>query len=193
MKNTVYIVLLALLANSAAAQNEFQECAKKIFLFTDTAATRSEWQNCVSGKQIPDFSVTTISGKKIKTEELRGKVLVINFWFIDCHPCIAELPALNKLADDYKDKNVVFLAITYETIKRLNADFFPKYKFDFTMVSEAGSVIKMFGGTGYPTTYIIDKKGKIKEAWAGGPTDEKAETEAYLKSKPIIDELLKDE
>jgi len=142
---------------------------------------------------MPDFTAKTISGNTITMKELKDKVVVINFWFIDCHPCIAELPALNKLVEDYRDKNVVFLAITYETLKRLNEDFFPKYKFDFTIMPDAKAVTHMFNASGYPTTYIVDKKGIINTAWCGGSINEAAKTEAYLKAKPIIDELLKAE
>ncbi|MEI9911703.1 MAG: TlpA disulfide reductase family protein [Bacteroidota bacterium] len=198
MKVASVLLFITLLTKVSSAQNDLFKCAEKNFLHMDTVLKQgknpwNEWHDCVIGKQMPDFSVTTISGQKIEAEKLRGKILVINLWFIDCHPCIAELPALNKLVDAYRDKNVVFLAMTYETLKRLNVDFFPKYKFDFSLLSDADAVIDMFGGSGYPTTYIIDKKGKIKEAWIGGPIDEKAETEAYLKAKPIIDELLKAE
>jgi len=153
----------------------------------------AEWHDCVLGKQIPDFSVTTISGEKIETQKLRGKVLVIDFWMIDCYPCIAELPYLNQMVEEYKNKNVVFLAITFETLTRLNSDFFPKYKFDFSIVSDAKSVIDSFGGSGYPKTFIFDKTGKIKEVWPGGFTNEKNKNDMYLNAKPIIDKLLKAE
>ncbi len=118
---------------------------------------------------------------------------MINFWFVECHPCIAELPALNKLAEEYKDNSVVFLAPTYETKQWLDTFFYTKYKYDFMIIPDAINVINQFGGTGYPTTYIIDRKGKLKEVFNGGPIDIKAETEIYLKAKPIIDELLKAE
>ena len=127
----------------------------------------------------------------VEFDKLKGKIIVINFWFIGCHPCIAELPALNKLVKEYQGTGVVFLAFTWETVASIRKDFLSKYKLDFTILPEANELISKVSGSGYPTTYILDKKGIIKEAWNGGSTDETAKTEAYLKAKPIIDELLK--
>ena len=116
---------------------------------------------------------------------------MVNLWFTTCHPCIAELPALNKLVDEYKDKDVVFLGISTDTKAILNADFFPKYKFDFKIIADGNDIVKSLGNTGFPTTYIIDTKGKVAQVWRGGTINKTAETEAYLKMKPVIDELLK--
>src|SRR5436190_960752 len=125
-----------LLTNFSSAQNDLIKCSEKEFLnMSDTAFFKrannvakltAEWHDCVVGKQMPDFSATTIAGEKIETKKLRGKILVVDFWMIDCHPCIAEIPYLNKMVEEYKNKNVVFLAVTFETLKRLNTDFFPK-------------------------------------------------------------------
>ena len=79
--------------------------------------------NCIKGKEMPLLSLKTISGEKIETKDLKGKVIVINLWFTTCHPCIAELPALNKLVKEYKDKNVVFLGLSTDTKEILDRDF----------------------------------------------------------------------
>jgi peroxiredoxin len=152
-----------------------------------------EWKKCVLEKEIPEFTAITISGDTIEMNELKGKVVVINFWSIDCRPCIAELPGLNKLVKDYKESNIVFLAITWEAVNRVRKDFQPKYKFDFVIVPDALNIIDKIAASGYPTTYIIDRKGIIKAAWNGGSTSDKAGEEYYQKSKPIIDSLLKAE
>ena len=55
------------------------------------------------GCKAPDFDVTTITGERIKLAELKEKIVVVNFWFKACAPCIAEMPALNKLADEFKN------------------------------------------------------------------------------------------
>ena len=61
------------------------------------------------GKKADPFSVTDINGNTISLESLKGKIVVINFWFVECKPCIMEIPELNKIVDLYKDKEVVFL------------------------------------------------------------------------------------
>ena len=61
------------------------------------------------GERALDFIVTTINGEHIKLSELRGKVVVLNFWFTKCGPCKLEIPDLNGLVNEFKDKDVVFL------------------------------------------------------------------------------------
>ncbi|MES1217880.1 MAG: TlpA disulfide reductase family protein [Bacteroidota bacterium] len=203
MKKVFILLFITLLTKISSAQNDLIKCAEKEFLnMSDTAFFKGandvtkllrEWHDRVLGKEMPDFSVTSIFGQKIETEKLRDKIIVLDFWMIDCYPCIAELPAFNQLVEEYKKSNVVFLAITFETLKRLNTDFFPKYKFDFNLVSDAKNIIDLFGGSGYPKTFVIDKTGKIREAWPGGLMNEKNKDDMYLNIKPIIDELLKAE
>lgn len=198
MKKVIFISALILITKFSLAQNTFFECYDTLQWhlthdknFSLNAYTK--WQSCVKNKEMPQLSLKTITGEKIETKDLDGKVIVINLWFTTCHPCIAELPALNKLAEEYKDKDVVFIGISTDTKAMLDADFFPKYKFDFKIIADGNDIVKKIGHTGFPTTYIIDTKGKVVDAWIGGPTDKTAETGAYLKMKPVIDELLKAE
>jgi thiol-disulfide isomerase/thioredoxin len=198
MKRIFIIVVIILLCKFTSGQSGFSKCYDTLHrhLITDTVLKGNvfaDWENCIRGKQMPYLSVETISGEKVETQKLKGKVLMINLWFMACHPCIAELPALNHLVKEYKGKDVVFLGLCTDTKDRLDSDFLPKYKFDFVIVPDALDVIRKIGQTGYPTTYIIDKKGNVQAVWNGGSINEKAETEAYLKAKPIIDELLKAE
>jgi len=194
----VIIVSLVFLGKISLAQKTFPECYDTLSYRQTHEKTFNlnnmiDWENCVKGKKMPYLSLQTISGEKIETKNLQGKVIVINLWFTTCHPCIAELPALNKLVKEYKDKNVVFLGLATDTKEMLDSDFFPNYKFDFIIIPNASSIVEKIGHTGFPTTYIIDKKGTVIDAWIGGSTGKEAETAAYLKAKPIIDGLLKAE
>src|ERR687893_223477 len=68
----------------------------------------------------PAFSLTSMDGKKFELASLRGKVVVINFWFTGCPPCIEEMPKLNELVEKFKDKDVVFIAPTWDNEATLN-------------------------------------------------------------------------
>lgn len=189
-----FIIFFLLLIKFSPAQDDFIKCWQDAFQHMDSTGLNFEgWKNCVRGKHIPDFEVKTVSGKTINSKDLLGKVVVLNFWFIDCLPCIAELPALNLLVKEYKDQPIEFLAFTHDTKERLDTAFFTKHKFDFNIIPGDSTVIKQFGEMGYPNTYIIDKSGKVKEIFIGGFIDKKAEMEIYTRVKPIIDELLKAE
>lgn len=150
------------------------------------------WQDCIRGQQMPNFSAETLTGERIQTHQFKGKVLVINLWFMACAPCMAELPALNRLVKEYKGRDVAFVAFGTDSKSKLVAEFLPKNKFDFIIVPYNKDVIQKIGQTGFPATYIIDKKGNVRAAWTGGPIGKEAETEAYMKAKPIIDALLKE-
>lgn len=196
MKKSLILFLLVCMNKFSWSQNDLQKCVETSFRQTDSAYNPADalliWRDCVKGKQVPEFSVKTMAGKKIKSKDMEGKIIVLNLWFIDCLPCIAELPALNKLVNAYKDnKEIVFLAITWESKARVENDFFSKYKLDFSIIPDAQTTVDSFGKPGYPATFIIDRRGVINTAWLGGPVGERAESEAYEKIKPVVDQLLK--
>jgi peroxiredoxin len=198
MPKVIIIVSFVFASYVSLAQTTFSECYDTLYQRLTHATSRnitgmSDWQNCIKGKEMPYLSLQTISGEKIETKDLKGKVIVINLWFTTCHPCIAELPALNKLVREYKDKDVVFLGLSTDTKEMLDRDFFPNYKFDFKIIPGAGDIVEKIGQTGFPTTYIVDANGKVMDAWIGGSIGKNAETAAYLRAKPVIDELLKGE
>lgn len=202
MKKVIIIASLVFLGKVSFAQKNFSECYDTMYyqmnyhLAHDSIASlepMENWRNCISGKSMPELSLKTVTGEKIETKDLKGKVIVINLWFTTCQPCIAELPALNRLVEEYKNKNVVFLGISTDTKAMLDADFFPKHKFDFKIIADGNDICKKIGRTGFPTFYIIDTTGKVRDAWIGGAIDKTAETAVYLKAKPIIDELLKEQ
>lgn len=190
------VILVLFFLNKVSLTQTFRECYDTMYYhLTHDSPPNPElvktWNNCINGKLMPELSLKTVTGEKIETKDLKGKVIVINLWFITCHPCIAELPALNRLVEEYKNKDVAFLGISTDTKAMLDADFFPKYKFDFKIIADGKDIVKKIGNTGFPTFYIIDTEGKVRDAWSGGATDKTAETAVYLKAKPIIDELLK--
>ena len=192
------LIVVSFLFREVNAQNKMSDCIKNTFMHMDSIDKPGTnpfevWKTCVLEKPMPDFVCTSMNGDIIQLSKLKGKIVVINFWFIDCHPCIAELPGLNKIVKDYKANEVVFLAITWETSQRLSKDFFPERTLDFIIIPDARLVIDKVAGSGYPTTYVIDRNGIIKEVWNGGSIDEKAGAEFYEKAKPAIDKLLKAE
>lgn len=112
-----------------------------------------------TGKAVSSFSTTDINGKRIKLKELKGKVVVINFWFINCPPCRAEIFELNKLVQDYKDSSTIaFLAIALDDRQELK-DFLKREPFNYTIIDSGRDIATQYGISGYPTHLIIDKEG----------------------------------
>lgn len=147
-----------------------------------------DWAECVKGHQIPLSSFTTLTGETYDTASLAGKILVVNFWFIGCAPCRAELPALNRLVEEYKDKNVLFLGFATDRADKLTPAFFQQNRFDFKIIADAASIARPFYINGFPTTYVVDQRGTIRQAWIGGVGLDKLGP--YYKAKAAIDNLL---
>lgn len=191
MKRCLHIIFL-LLPLGLMAQSELQKCTEINFLKMDSVLALGknpfvEWHDCMLGKPLPSFSLETTDGEIIDNNAIKGKVMVLSLFMISCVPCIVELPDLNRLVAEYKEKGVVFLSITPDELNLLKKDFFPKYKLDFQVVAGAPEAIKLFGGPGYPKLFIINTEGNIVEAWNSGSKDK---PDKYLQVKPILDKLI---
>jgi peroxiredoxin len=107
-----------------------------------------------------DFDVADIYGNEYSLDSLKGKVIVLNFWFIECVPCIQEMPELNKLVEKYKNKGVVFLG--FSTNKRSKImEFLKDHEFKYQIIAESYDVIQSFNVQSFPTSMIIDQNSKI--------------------------------
>ena len=113
-------------------------------------------------KKIPSFKLNDLSGKTINSASLRGKVVVMNFYFTTCHPCLQEMPDLNKLEEKYQNKNVVFLAFALENSAQLKS-FLKKNKFLYTQIPNGEKYTKAsFRIDMWPTHIVADQNGVIK-------------------------------
>jgi peroxiredoxin len=106
------------------------------------------------------FNLTDINGNKYRLDELKGKIIVMNYWFSACRPCVMEMPELNKLVDKYRDKNVVFLGLTYH-IKPNIERFLQRFEFKYNLIPESQIEIHNYHVQTYPTHIIIDQNGYI--------------------------------
>lgn len=116
------------------------------------------------GEPAPEFSIKTLDGNFIKSIEQNGKILVVNFWFIGCLPCMEEIPALNKIVEKFgSNSEVVFLGIATDSEESLKA-FLTKRQFDFRIATaQKTDILEKYKPNrfGFPITIIIDQKGKI--------------------------------
>lgn len=113
------------------------------------------------GKPFPAFSVRDLDGASFSSDSLKGKVLVINFWFIGCGPCRKEIPELNQLTEKYAAHEIVFIAIALDKPQQL-ANFILKQPFNYRIVAEGGRESKRYGINGFPTNIVIDKDGIVR-------------------------------
>ena len=120
------------------------------------------------GTKVPDFKITDAKGNTITSENTKGKIVVLNFWFTTCKPCIMEIPELNTVYEKYKNnKDVVFASVTFNTQEEVDT-FLIKYPLKYPVFSNSETVISNFKVNSYPTNIIIDKQGQYSDVINGG-------------------------
>jgi peroxiredoxin len=126
----------------------------------------------------PYFEVKDLQGKTFKLEDLKGKVVVLNFWFVECKPCVSEMPELNELVRDFQKEEVVFIALGLNKADQMKK-FLKKTPFDYHVVPDAMEVATQFRIDGYPTSVVIDQNGLIRFISLGvGPQNKEKLAEA---------------
>ena len=117
----------------------------------------------LKGKPLPDFVFKDILGNTYTPEDIKGKVVVINLWFISCAPCIEEMPELNKLVNEYENNNsVLFLALALdEKGPRLNK-FLETHVFNYNIVPDSQDyIMKKLQVSVFPTHIVLDKSSNV--------------------------------
>lgn len=136
----------------------------------DNTVIKNPESEFTKGEKALDFSATDLDGNTFKLSDLKGQVVVLNFWFTKCGPCVQEMPELNKLTENFKDKKVKFLAITFNQ-KDIIEQFLEEKDFKFTIVPNANDVVSLYGVNSFPTSIVIDKEGKISAKEVGYRTN----------------------
>jgi thiol-disulfide isomerase/thioredoxin len=136
------------------------------------------------GEKISSFRTTDINGNRVVLKDLIGKIVVLNFWFINCPPCRAEIPTLNGIRNQYQGNNdIVFLAVCLDEKFRIN-EFMKDLPFYYTQLDNGGFIASKYGIHLFPTHVVLDKEGKVRFHTSGSSIG----TSIWLKL--TIDELL---
>ncbi|MCK4417036.1 MAG: TlpA family protein disulfide reductase [Candidatus Latescibacteria bacterium] len=127
---------------------------------------KKQGQAAETAKRAPDFSATDLEGKKVSLSDFRGKVVLLDFWATWCPPCREEIPELQKIFDEYKDKGLVIIGASSESSEKIR-QFKQKMGISYPLLKVATKVFSAYQVRGIPTTYIIDKKGYIQHREVG--------------------------
>lgn len=148
-----------------------------IFVSADRAGTATAGEIPVprEGFLAPDFLLKTTRGETIALSDFRGQAVLVNLWATWCPPCRAEMPAIQKLYDEYKDRGFVVLAVnmTYQDNPQAIVPFIQEHNLTFPiLIEETGDVADSYELRSLPSSFFIDRDGLIQEVVIGGPMSE---------------------
>jgi thiol-disulfide isomerase/thioredoxin len=121
---------------------------------------------------LPDMTFYDLNQKKVASlNDLKGKVVVLNFWASWCAPCRVELPLLQKVAKAPDNKDVVIIAVNLDDKVSRAQSFIERYKLDLSVCRLNKEDSRKLPVRLLPFNYVLDKKGEIVESWAGLDAD----------------------
>ena len=158
-----YSVLIVLVLSLSNCQPVLKAPAAAIM---STVLPTPEIDTTINQNRYPetDFSlrVKDLNGNTVNMSDYKGKVIFLNFWATWCMPCVAELPSINKLYLELKDENIIFLLISNEDPDKVRRYQTKKgYQIPFQISDNDGHIPDLFYSRSIPTTFIINKEGRV--------------------------------
>ncbi|MDO4962114.1 MAG: TlpA disulfide reductase family protein [Eubacteriales bacterium] len=147
------------------------------------AAQSYTWQ----GNPAYDFSAVTLQGEKFRLSEQAGKVVLLNLWATWCPPCVGEMPALQKLYEEYgTDGDVRIVLVNCGESKSTVQKFMSDNGYSMTMICDTDeSISERFDVQSIPRTIVFDKNGKVQDDFAGAYGAD----QQYIEDKKLIEAL----
>lgn len=147
------------------------------------AQTRDADGFAVHGRADYDWTIRRLDGPPIELEEFRGKVLFVNLWASWCIPCVREMETIEGLRDRLADTDVEFLVVAAEREQAVRRHL-RRYSYDLPIFLEVDPIPGAFGLRGLPTSWIVDREGRILLLRHGEAMWNTDEVEAFVRAVP---------
>lgn len=123
-----------------------------------------------AGPAAPTFAIQDLDGKAMTSADLKGKVWIVNFWATWCPPCREEIPAFVEFYNAAKAKGLEIIGLSVDTLTPADLkQFVRKNKMTYPVAFASEKIIRDFAPGAYiPTTFIMDKRGRIRHKQVGG-------------------------
>ena len=136
-------------------------------------------------RSVPAVVFTTVTGQLVSTQDLRGKVVLVNFWATDCIPCIEEMPRIAQVYGEFQARgfDTIAVAISYDPPNRV-VSYAERNKLPFKVALDVqGEIARRFGDVSFtPTSFLIDRRGAIVRRYVGAPD--------FIELRSLIEEAL---
>ena len=127
----------------------------------------------IPGRPAPDFTLPDLAGNELRLSDLKGQVVLVNFWTTWCPNCRRELPALSTVYQDLKDQGFVIVAVDLGEPAQQVAAFVEEHQLPFPIVLDSdGGVAQQYRVQGVPTSFVIDREGIIREIHIGAKDED---------------------
>ena len=164
IKKVVAAVVLVSLLTVAIVQ----AMDKKTETPETTNQTTASKEGLSIGAKAPDFELKTLTGENIKLSSLKGKKVMLNFWATWCTYCVKEMPALQAQWEKWRDQGVVILGINTGEDEMTVRNFTGQMGVDFPVLFDRDNeAVQKYGVVPMPTTFFVDKKGRISSIHQG--------------------------
>lgn len=121
-----------------------------------------------AGSRAPELGARTLDGRPIRMADLRGKVVIVDFWASWCEPCREELPALDRLYQRYREQGLVVVGVSVDRTERNARGFLRRNSVSFPIIHDEGHrIADRYSPPRMPSSYIVDRRGVIRHVHEG--------------------------
>lgn len=135
------------------------------------------------GARAPELNARTLDGQRIRLADLRGKVVIVDFWASWCEPCREEMPVLERLYRRYGDRGLVVIGVSVDRTERNARGFLRRTPVSFPIIHDGGhGIANRYSPPRMPSSYIIDKRGIVRHIHEGFRSGDAAAMEREVRA-----------
>jgi peroxiredoxin len=124
------------------------------------------------GKEAPTFNLPDLDGHHVDLSTMRGKVVLLDFWATWCAPCIEEMPIIEKIENDYKERDLEVWGISVEKSDHVTEWMLGRERKLQTLIDRSENASKQYRVQGIPSIVVIDREGKIVSYYLGNQSEQ---------------------
>lgn len=172
-KVAIFSVLLLIILSAAFYKIYLDKNNKNVMNEGKSSKQTEVSQNKSKKIESIDFKLKDINDKEVSLSQFKGKKVMLNFWATWCGYCVKEMPYMQNIHNEIKDKDVVILAINVGESKDKVKKFIEKNGYDFSVVlDEKQKISESYGIQAFPTTLFVDEEGFVYSGIQGPMTDD---------------------